>query len=191
MDEKELDVYSYENRAKIYEEARKSLLELKPFEINGKSCDSLIDVMREDVNYLCSLLEDVKEVMTEDENGKLRRELKVSDTPLNNQLSKIINLISQRIESAKKLNVELRAQVEQQLDMNKVLKKALNNSLDNQVNEDSSANEELLKNSEEVFTLFTNLLNDYVENDTIAITIVEYRNRWINEYGDYYKKHKQ
>ena len=80
------DIYTYESRQDIYHEARGNFLQGKPFEVNGKICESLIEVMYQDVAYLHSCLEDIKELIIDDESGK-RKEVKVGNTPLNKQLA--------------------------------------------------------------------------------------------------------
>ena len=182
----ENEIYCYEHRQSVYNEAREKFLRGEPFEINGKMCESLIDVMHKDVEYLFSLLEDVKEVIVEDERGK-RKEAKVGNTPLNNQLANTISIINKRALEAEKLSRELGKKLGELLNKNKEFRAKLKE----QVQMYGCGSEELLNQSEKVFKDMSKLLNEFVDSDVIAIQFVEYRNSWINEYGKYLNKYKK
>jgi hypothetical protein len=178
------DIYTYENRQKRYDEARDNFLQGKPFEVNGKMCESLIEVMYQDVAYLHSCLEDVKEIIIDDESGK-RKEVKVGNTPLNNQLSITINAINKRILDAEKLKRELGKQMDELLNKNKEFQIRLKEETEKY----GCGSEGLLNESEKVFKKMSKLLNEFVDSDTIAIQLVEYRNNWIKQYEHYVKKY--
>ena len=183
MEQKE--IYNYENRQKIYADARRNFLECKPFEINGKMCESLIEVMHEDVSYLFSLLEDIKEVIIDDESGK-RKDVKVGNTSLNIQLANTISIINKRILEAEKLKSELGKKMNKLLDKNKQNQAKLNEQINNRFSTD-----EMLKDHEKVFNDMSKLLDEFVDSDVIAIQLVEYRNSWISQYKNYLNKYKK
>ncbi|MBQ7797537.1 MAG: hypothetical protein IJ458_04270 [Clostridia bacterium] len=182
----EKDIYTYESRQNIYDEARRNFLECKPFEINGKMCESLIEVMYQDVAYLHSCLEDVKEIIIDDESGK-RKEVKVGNTLLNKQLANTINTINKRILDAEKLKRELGKQMDELLNKNKEFQIRLKEETEMY----GCGSEGLLNKSEKVFEKMSELLNEFVNSDTIAIQFVEYRNSWIKQYESYLGKYKK
>ena len=182
----EKDIYTYESRQEIYNEAIESFLQCKPFEVNGKMCESLIEVMYQDVAYLHSCLEDVKEVIINDESGK-RKEVKVGNTPLNKQLANTINAINKRILEAEKLKRELGKEMRELLNKNKENQ----TKLDEQIKIHGCATDEMFEDHEKIFNDMSKLLNQFVDSDTIAIQLVEYRNNWIEQYGKYLNKYSK
>ncbi|MFQ6724366.1 MAG: hypothetical protein ACLRFE_03435 [Clostridia bacterium] len=180
------NIYAYENRQEIYNEARDNFLQGKPFEINGKMCESLIEVMHEDVAYLFSLLEDVKEVIIEDEKGR-RKDAKVGNTPLNNQLANTISIVNKRVLDAEKLKRELGNKMRELLDRNK--EKQV--ELDEQIKSYGCVTDEMFEEHEKIFNDMSELLNEFVNSDTIAIQFVEYRNSWLKQYESYLNKHRK
>lgn len=180
------DIYNYENRQKIYADARRNFLECKPFEINGKMCERLIEVMHEDVSYLFSLLEYVKEVIIDDESGK-RKDVKVGNTPLNIQLANTISVINKRILEAEKLKSELGKEMNKLLDKNKQYQV----EFDEQIKIKGFATDEMIEEQEKLFNDMSKLLNEFVDSDVIAIQLVEYRNSWISQHKSYLNKYKK
>lgn len=178
------NIYTYESRQEIYNEARDNFLRGKSFEINGKMYENLIDVMYEDVDYLHSCLEEVKEIIIDDENGK-RKEVKVGNTPLNKQLAITINTINKRILDAEKLKRELGNKMRELLDKNKQNQV----ELDEQIKSYGCVTNETFVEHEKIFNDMSKLLNEFVDCDTIAIQLVEYRNNWIKQYEHYVKKY--
>lgn len=184
MEEK--NIYSYENRQNIYNEARDKFLQCKPFEVNGKMCESLIEVMYEDVAYLHSYLEDVREVIIDDESGK-RKEIKVGNTHLNKQLANTINTINKRILDAEKLKRELGNKMRGLLNKNKQNQA----ELDEQIKIHGCATDEMIEEHEKIFVDMSKLLNEFVDSDAVAIQLVEYLNSWLEKYGKYLNKYKK
>ena len=178
------EIYTYESRCNIYDNAKQQILECKAFNINGKECESLIDVMNEDVSYLFSLLEDVKEVIIEDESGK-RKDVKVGNTPLNNQLANTISIVNKRILEAEKLKRELGEKMRKLLTINKQNQA----ELDEQITINGYVTDEMLEEHGKVFNEMSMLLNGFVDSDAIAIEIVKYRNDWTEKYGLYLQKY--
>ena len=180
------NIYTYESRQEIYNEARDNFLRGKSFEINGKMCESLIEVMYEDVAYLFSLLEDVKEVIIEDEKGR-RKDAKVGNTPLNNQLANTISIVNKRALDAEKLKRELGKKMVELLNKNKQNQ----TQLDEQIKSYGCATNEMLVEHEKIFDDMTKLLNKFVDSDVVSIQFVEYRNNWIKQYESYLNKYKK
>ena len=176
------DIYSYENRQEIYNEARESFLQGKPFEINGKMCESLIEIMHEDVSYLFSCLEDIKEVVVDNEKGK-RKDIKVGNTPFNKQLADTINMINKRILDAEKQKRELGEQMEELINLNK----GFQTKLKEQTKMYGCGNEKLFVENEKLFKNMSKILSEFVNGDVISIQFVKYRNNWIKEYEKYQK----
>lgn len=180
------NIYTYESRQKVYNEARDNFLQCKPFEINGKMCESLIEVMYEDVAYLFSLLEDVKEVIIEDEKGR-RKDAKVGNTPLNNQLANTISIVNKRALDAEKLKRELGKNMRELLNKNKQNQV----ELDEQIKSYGCVTDEMIKEDEKIFDDMTKLLNEFVDSDVISVQFVEYRNNWLKQYESYLNKHRK
>lgn len=180
------NIYAYESRQEIYNEARDNFLQGKPFEINGKMCESLIEVMYEDIAYLFSLLEDVKEVIIEDEKGR-RKDAKVGNTPLNNQLANTISIVNKRALDAEKLKRELGKQMDELLNKNKEFQIRLKEETEMY----GCGSEGLLNKSEKVFEKMSKLLNEFVDSDVVSIQFVEYRNSWLKQYESYLNKHRK
>ncbi|MBQ7880767.1 MAG: hypothetical protein IJ358_02885 [Clostridia bacterium] len=184
--EQNINYYSYDDRAKIYEDARKSLLQCKPFKVNDKLCESLVEVMEEDVTYLLSCLKDVKEVVREGEEGKQHKEIKVGNTTENRQLAKTINAVNKRILDAKKLNRELGKKMALLGNRNKTLQAQLKHQT-----ELYGCGDDLLNKVENIFKEMTNLFNLFIDNDTISIALVVYRHQWRQQYEKYLKKYSK
>ncbi len=179
-------IYTYESRQKIYSEARERFLQGEPFEINGKMCESLIEVMYEDVACLHSCLEDVKEVIIDNESGK-RKDVKVGNTPLNKQLANTINTINKRILDAEKIKRELGNKMIELLNKNKQNKA----QLDEQIKINECATVEMIEVHDKIFNNMSKVLNEFVDSDVISIQFVEYRNSWLKQYGKYLNKYKK
>jgi len=140
--------------------------------------------MHEDVTYLFSCLEDVKEVV-DDETGK-RKDVKVGNTPLNKQLATTINTINKRIAEAEKLRRELGSKMNELLNTNKEFQAKLKQ----QTEKYDCGTKETLDESEQIFNEMSKLLNQFVDSDVVAIQFVEYRNQLLNEYESYLNKQK-
>ena len=184
MEQKDTDCYTYESRQEIYNKARGSFLQGKAFEINGKTCKSLIEVMYQDVAYLHSHLEDVKEVIIDNESRK-KKDVKVGNTPLNKQLANTINTINKRILEAENLKRELGKKMNELLNKNKESQA----KLDEQIKIYGCGSEEVLNESEKLFEEMSKLLDEFVNSDVISIPFVEYRNQWLNRWESYLKKY--